>query len=202
MPPRLAPRHFELLRDLARSVDPVPASRIDGRMLRPLKSQALVTERNGLLVVTSAARTLVGGPALNEPGSAPPRLNEAQADLLRHLCRQAGPVPADHADGRIVRALVARGLVREEEGWVTPTPEGAEHYETHVRRRRRAGTDAGTRSARAESILRALEAIELAIPRDAEVRVGGDTIAYADDVITGLREFARQLVTKSSASDR
>lgn len=133
--------------------------------------------------------------------AAPRPLNDAQTDLLRYLCRQSGPVPADHVDGRVARALIARGFVGEHEGWVSPTPEGAAHFSSQIRRRRRAGAgaEAGSRAARGETILRALESIELAIPRDAEVHVGGDTFAYADDVISGLRAFARQLAREASA---
>jgi hypothetical protein len=40
---------------------------------------------------------------------------------------------------------------------------------------------------------RALDALEMAVPRDVEIRVGDATRAYADDVISGFREFARTL---------
>jgi hypothetical protein len=125
-------------------------------------------------------------------------LNEKQVDLLRHLYRQTGPVLCDHLDGRVVRALRSRGLVEEKAGWLTLTGDGRIEFEK-LRRRRVAGhVEAGNpRHARAEAIIRAIEALELALPRDAEVMVG-DMPAYADDVVEGLRGLARQL-TRSEA---
>jgi len=96
-----------------------------------------------------------------------------------------------------MRALQARGFVAETDAWVAATPAGITHFENHVRRRRRAASGGEVGSGRGEVILRALDAIELAIPRNAEVRVGGDTLAYADDVIEGLREFARRIEQKT-----
>lgn len=203
MPPRLEPHQLHLLRDIANSREPVPVSRVDGRMLRSLKRQALVTERGGLLVATPAAKSLVTGAGPNPaPSGGTHRLTEAQSDLLRLLCRQDGPVPSDHVDRRVARALVARGLARDAGGWIAATPEGAAHYGSHIRRRRRAGAGAesGSRAARGETILRALDSIELAIPKNAEVRVGGNMLAYADDVIAGLREFARRLSREANPS--
>lgn len=122
-------------------------------------------------------------------------LNDKQIDLLRHLYRQTGPALGDHLDGRVVRALRSRGLVAEtRDGWVSLTDAGREAFEK-LRRRRVASpmVESGTpRQARAEAIIRAVEALELALPRNAEVMVG-DMPAYADDVVAGLRGYARQL---------
>jgi len=123
-------------------------------------------------------------------------LNEKQVDLLRHLYRQTGPVLSDHLDGRVVRALRSRGMVEEKKGgWLTLTDAGRAEFEK-VRRRRVASPHAAevtnSRASRAEAIIRAIEALELALPRDAEVMVG-DMPAYADDVVQGLRGYARQL---------
>jgi DNA-binding MarR family transcriptional regulator len=122
-------------------------------------------------------------------------LNEKQVDLLRYLYRQTGPVLGDHLDGRVVRALRSRDLVEERNGWVSLTGAGREQFE-RLRRRRISSphvVESGSpRHARAEAIIRAVEALELALPRDAEVMVG-DMPAYADDVVAGLRGFARQL---------
>jgi hypothetical protein len=120
-------------------------------------------------------------------------LNEKQVDLLRHLYRQTGPALSDHLDGRVVRALRSRGMVDEKAGWLTLTPTGREAFEK-LRRRRVAGHVAAgaPRQGRAEAIIRAVEALELAVPRDAEVMVG-DMPAYVDDVVEGLRGLARQL---------
>jgi hypothetical protein len=121
-------------------------------------------------------------------------------DLLRYLYRQTGPVPCDHLDGRVVRALKSRGLLEEKGDWVSVSPAGRTEFE-RVRRRRvanpHAAASAGSpRSARAEAIIRAVEALELALPRDAELMVG-DIPAYADDVVAGLRGYARQLTRVS-----
>jgi hypothetical protein len=121
-------------------------------------------------------------------------LNEKQVDLLRHLYRQTGPVLSDHLDGRVVRALRSRGMVEEKGGWLTLTDSGRTEFEK-LRRRRVASPHAevaSPRASRAEAIIRAVEALELALPRNAEVMVG-DMPAYADDVVQGLRGYARQL---------
>jgi hypothetical protein len=121
-------------------------------------------------------------------------LNEKQVDLLRHLYRQTGPVLVENLDGRVVRALRSRGMVEEKGDWLSLTTDGRTEFEK-LRRRRvssHAGDAASSRHARAEAIIRAVEALELALPRNAEVMVG-DMPAYADDVVNGLRGLARQL---------
>jgi hypothetical protein len=81
----------------------------------------------------------------------------------------------------------------ESSGWVSPTEAGRAHFELVRRRRRRApGPDAEPRSVRAEVILRHVDGLERAIRGDAEIKVG-DVPAYADDVLEGLREYARDL---------
>jgi len=122
-------------------------------------------------------------------------LSPKQADLLRDLSRRTAPVPVDHLDGRVLRALETRNFIEQRNGWVSLTDQGRSHFETHVRRRRKVGRHAAEptpRGARAEAILRAVEILELALPREAEMQVG-DLHAYADDVVEGLRKFARQL---------
>ena len=122
-------------------------------------------------------------------------LNDKQVDLLRSLYRQTGPVLVDNLDGRVVRALRSRGLVQTKGEWLSLTDAGKTEFEK-LRRRRVVSPHsevASPRHARAEAIIRAVEALELALPRDAELMVG-DMPAYADDVVQGLRGFARQLV--------
>lgn len=122
-------------------------------------------------------------------------LSPKQADLLRDLSRRTAPVPVDHLDGRVLRALESRNFVARQGGWVSVTDEGREHFQTNVRRRRKVGRHAAEqtpRTARAESIIRAVEILELALPLEAELLVG-DVHAYADDVVRGLRRLARQL---------
>jgi hypothetical protein len=125
----------------------------------------------------------------------PNTLNEKQTDLLRYLSRQTGPVPTDHLDGRVVRALKSRQLVDERNGWVSVSVQGRSEFETKIRRRRAFSPhsiESGARTARAESIKRAIDALELAMPKDAELMIG-EIPAYADDVMEGLRRFARRL---------
>jgi hypothetical protein len=125
-------------------------------------------------------------------------LNDKQADLLRYLYRQTGPVPTAHLDGRIVRALKSRRYVEERDGWVTVSDAGRAAFEQNGapepkrRRRRRTSAEAGAGHARAQAIHRAVETLELALPKDAEVAVGS-IFAYADDVVEGLRKHARSL---------
>lgn len=123
----------------------------------------------------------------------PSLLNTKQTDLLRYLCRQAGPVPVDHLDGRIMRALQSRGYVSVSKTWASPTPSGR----TYLTRaddapRRGAEPDGSPRAARAQTILRAVTELERALPIDAEVQVG-TMPAYADDVLEALRRYAREM---------
>jgi hypothetical protein len=125
-------------------------------------------------------------------------LNDKQADLLRYLYRQTGPVPTAHLDGRVVRALKSRRYVDERDGWVTVSDAGRAAFEQNGapepkrRRRRRTSAQTGAGHARAQAIHRAVETLELALPKDAEVAVGS-IFAYADDVVEALRKHARSL---------
>ncbi|HEX2090861.1 MAG TPA: hypothetical protein VHG28_00610 [Longimicrobiaceae bacterium] len=125
-------------------------------------------------------------------------LSMKQSDLLRELSRRADPVPEDHLDGRVVRALEARNFIERREGGITLSGEGRAHFENHVRRRRRAthhGAESDPRGARAEAIRRAIEILELAVPREAEVLVG-DVEARAHEVVEGLRRFGQSLESR------
>lgn len=115
-------------------------------------------------------------------------LSEAQEDTLRYLCRQSGPVPRDHVDGRVLRVLLARGYVSAARGWVSATSAGRDCLAALAAR---AGGESA-KHGRRDAILRAIEAVERATPLDAEVRLG-ETTAYADDVLLGLRRYARRL---------
>ena len=125
-------------------------------------------------------------------------LNDKQADLLRYLDRQSGPVPASELDGRVIRALRSRELIQEQDGLVAVTPEGRAALESKPARRtrgRRPAVEKSAGHARAQAIRRALEALEGALPKDAEVAVG-PIFAYADDVVQGFRRYARQIERK------
>ena len=121
-------------------------------------------------------------------------LSPAQEEMLRYLVRQEGRVPEDHLDGRSLRVLVARGLATRQSGWVTHTESGRAHLEQHAARerdarRRRVGS--GQSSGRVEAVLRAADDIELALPKGAELMVGGVPV-YGDDVVAGIRRYARE----------
>ena len=129
------------------------------------------------------------------------RLSQVQEDLLRHLTRQTGPVPEDHLDGRVVRALAKRGFISLTRGWISATDGGLAALNAHVKREnaKRIGSAAGSpRHARAEAIRRAVDDLEAAIPRDAEVMVNGNP-AYADDIVAGLWQFSRRLADSETA---
>ena len=125
-------------------------------------------------------------------------LNDKQADLLRYLDRQSSPVPASELDGRVIRALRSRELIQERDGLVAVTPEGRAALESKPARRtrgRRPAVEKSAGHARAQAIRRALDALEAALPKDAEVAVG-PIFAYADDVVQGFRRYARQIERK------
>lgn len=122
-------------------------------------------------------------------------LSEKQTDLLRYLYRQNGPVSVDALDGRVVRALKSRKLIEVRGGTARVTEEGRLQVENPSRKarvRRPRVPDVASRHARAEAIHRAVEALELALPKDAEVAVGS-IFAHADDVVQGFRSYARRL---------
>jgi DNA-binding MarR family transcriptional regulator len=133
-----------------------------------------------------------------------PKVNTLQEDLLRRLVQEAEPVPVDDLDGRVVRALEGRGLVRRNAGVLEVTEAGREFYERHVRRRRRArsgwlrvgGTapaapadPAEERRQRADALRRAIAALEQALSGETTIEVG-DEAASAAQALAGLRDLA------------
>jgi glutathione S-transferase len=125
----------------------------------------------------------------------PSMLNDKQADLLRYLDRQSGPVSSADLDGRVIRALKSRACIEEKDGMVTVTEQGRAALSQRPARRtrgRRPAVEKSAGHARAQAIRRALDALEAALPRDAEVAVG-PLFAYADDVVQGFRRYARSL---------
>lgn len=182
-----------------RSRPGLPTSKIDGRTLRSLVRLALVTDDGGTLRATDAGRAAAeqaDHASAKPPGHpVPAALSDSQEKVLRYLVRQTGPVPADHLDRRVLRALASRGLVVESQGWVRPTEHADACLTTHTRRARarkvrRAANPA--RAARAEAILSAVQDLELALPRGAELMIA-TVPAYGDDVIAGLRALARTM---------
>ena len=192
-------RQAELLRFIC-DRGAVPRDQLDGRVLRPLLLQGWVTEHAGIVRATPTGQALAGrgtdDPVRSrESIPAQGRLSRAQEEFLRYLLRQTSPVLEDHVDGRVLRALLARGLVRSSGGWVSPTEEAAAQLSSHAHRDQRLRTRRAGRSpqsARAEAVFRAVEQLEAALPLDAELLVVQQP-AYADDVLAGLRRFARGL---------
>ncbi|HEV2149108.1 MAG TPA: hypothetical protein VGR37_17000 [Longimicrobiaceae bacterium] len=122
-------------------------------------------------------------------------MSDKQSDLLRDLSRRTEPVPEDHLDGRVVRALESRRFVERQDGRVVLTDAGRDHFQSHVRRRRRGRTLAAEqdpRTARADAVRRAIEILELAIPGEYAMRVG-DLDATGEELLEGLRRFAGQM---------
>ncbi|HEX8245586.1 MAG TPA: hypothetical protein VF541_18890 [Longimicrobium sp.] len=197
--PALKSHQIELLRAIC-TAGAMPAAQTDGRVRRPLEGHGLVTENGGMLRPTPAGRALAARPepasaAAGGPPPLPGRLSEKQEEVLRYMLRQTGPVPTDHLDGRVLRALSSRGLLEVSGGWARPTAASESHLQRHAHRdrqlgRRRAASSA--RAARAEAILRVTEQLEHAIPLNTELMIGGHP-AYADDVIAGLRKLVREM---------
>jgi hypothetical protein len=95
----------------------------------------------------------------------------------------------------VVRALSSRGLVDSAHGWVTFTSTAEPYLRKHAHKERKRGLRraAGSpRSARGEAILRIVEQLEHAIPRDAELMLGSHP-AYADDLLAALRKLGREM---------
>ena len=196
---KLKPHQEELLRFIIEQNSPVSAASLDRRNLRPLKAQHLVVEIRDSVYATEAGRAWVGSQkdSADRNIGVRVRLSEQQEEVLRYLIRQTGPVPEDHLDGRVVRALHTHGLVTRLAGWVRPSEDAPARlyaHEAHRRTSRQHEARDGS-SARIGAIYRAVEQLEAALPRDAEIVVGA-TPAYADDILKAVRQFAQQRETK------
>lgn len=202
--PNIKPHHLSLLADIIRAGGAIAEADLDGRVLRPLRAGCLVATRKGSVVTTpagrAAAQSFLAGDSVQaglrgaRVRPEPKRLSEPQEDVLREICRQGRSVLVDTFDGRVVRSLKGYGFVEESEGWLTATAAGREHFEQHVRRRRRvpADRDSGGRTGRVEAIQRCIERLELAISTHTEVMVG-DMPASIGDILAGLRHYASRL---------
>lgn len=145
------------------------------------------------------AATVSAEPEADLPGTT---LNDRQEDLLRALVQEDAPVPVDDLDGRVIRALEGRGLVRRSEGRVAVTEEGRSFYERRVRRRRRAragyahtaaaAPEADERKTRARLLRNAVEALHRVIGDAEEIEVG-DLNATAADALAALGELADRI---------
>ena len=176
----------------------MPAAQLDGRVLRPLLAHGLIVEAHGIVRPTPAGRALAersDDEITAVPAPLPSRLSESQEEVLRYLLRQTGPVPEDHVDGRVMRALETRGLVESARGWVRPTDAAEPYLRQHTHKDRQRGhrrAASSPRSARGETILRIVEELERAIPLNAELKIGGHP-AYADDLLAALRKLGREM---------
>jgi hypothetical protein len=189
------PHHYDLLRKILTAGE-LHLEQIDGRVLRPLRSSGLVRIDGQLVRVTAAGKEAVAAAPENsgvhmEVG----KLTAPQEDLLRLIVRQ-GSVVTEDVDLRTVRALRVRGLVKESKGALSITPAGAAYLEApaggYGRRRRGRPPQ---RHGRAEMILKAVEKLEKALPRDAEVLVG-PIMCGADDITVAFRSLARRINAK------
>ena len=164
---------------------------VDGRTLRPLVREGFAVLNETEVVPTEKGRRVVARDAASGEGrQSGARLNETQQDMLRRIIRD-GRVLDDYLDGRIARALLARGVVRSEDGWILPTEVGREALasaENGDGRRRKSSSEA----ARASAIRRAVRQLEEALPPGAEVLVG-NLMASAQDLVDGFRKHARKL---------
>jgi len=218
-----------LLKELAEKGAPVSEARLNPESLRSLAMRRFIKRLSGFSIITPdgrrALQSLARGqqpasahlerlahPSVHASSIAPEpepaegddtRVNNMQEDMLRQLAQAEHPVPFDDLDGRVVRALEGRGLVRRADGIVQLTDAGRTFYETRVRRRRRArsgwvksapapaeGTE--DRAVRARSIREAVDALQRAIGSADELEIG-DLIASADDAFAGLLDLADRI---------
>ncbi|HEX2081201.1 MAG TPA: hypothetical protein VHG08_26090 [Longimicrobium sp.] len=225
----LSPAEITLLKELAEKGAPVSEARLDANALRTLMLRRYIKRMSGFSVITPDGRRALESIQRGQtPAAAPPlrhrdifpvagaapeassdeeapdtTVNTTQEDMLRQLALAEQPVPFDDLDGRVVRALEGRGLVRKVDGLVSLTDAGRAFYESKVRRRRRArsgwvkaqpvpaeGTE--DRRVRAQSIRDAVDALQRAIGGADELEIG-DLPAVAEDAFAGLMELADRI---------
>jgi hypothetical protein len=227
----LSPEDIALLKELAEKGAPVSEARLNPDALRSLSMRRYIKRLSGFSIITPdgrrALQSLARGQqpdAVSQPariphpsarvstnGAAPEpegvddetRVNNTQEDMLRLLAQSEADVPFDDLDGRVVRALEGRGLVRRVEGLVQLTDAGRAFYESKVRRRRRArsgwvkaaavpteGTE--DRTVRARSIREAVDALQRAIGSADRLEIG-DLDAPADEAFAALLELAERI---------
>jgi DNA-binding MarR family transcriptional regulator len=233
----LSPEEIALLKELADKGSPVSEARLDADALRSLGLRRYIKRLSGFSIITPdgrralqslarggtpapAARQRDHGPYVPTPApveeAAPAAegdgttVNSTQEDMLRQLAQAESPVPFDDLDGRVVRALEGRGLVRRAAGVLEVTEAGREFYDRHVRRRRRArsgwlrvGSEGSSapppadaaeeRRRRADELRRAIAALEQALSGETMIDVGGEEKASVAEALVGLRELAERV---------
>jgi hypothetical protein len=230
----LTAEEIALLRELARNGGPLSEARLDAEALRTLALRRYAKRLSGFSIVTPEGRRalealdrgeqpqhtgprpaafpqILASNADDDADAAPTgdaadaSLNATQEDMLRQLALADAPVPFDDLDGRVVRALEGRALVRRSDGRVEITPAGKAFYETRVRRRRRVrGSWARTapvaveeaahdeRSARARSIREAVDALRRAVGGTETIPIE-ELEAPAEDAFRGFLELADRI---------
>jgi hypothetical protein len=229
----LSTAEISLLRELAQRGSPTSEARLDGDALRTLAMRRYVKRLSGFAVLTPDGRRALSSldqgiaptpaavPArISHPSEAAPAaeadapaengdvmLNTTQEDMLRQLALAESPVPFDDLDGRVVRALEGRGLVRREDGRVVLTDNGREFYQSRVRRRRRARAGgwavtsqpvqpadepADMENRAAQSLREAVDILRHAIGGADPIEVA-DMEAPADDTFAALIELADRI---------
>ena len=229
----LSTAEISLLRDLAQRGSPTSEARLNADALRTLAMRRYVKRLSGFAVITPDGRRALSSldqgiaptpaavPArISHPSEAAPAaepeapaengevmLNSTQEDMLRQLALAESPVPFDDLDGRVVRALEGRGLVRREDGRVVLTESGREFYQSRVRRRRRARAGgwattsqpvqpaeepADIENRAAQSLREAVDILRHAIGGADPIEVA-DMEAPADDTFAALIELADRI---------
>jgi hypothetical protein len=223
----ISPAEIALLKELAQKGAPVSEARLDADALRTLGLRRYIKRLSGFSIITPDGRRalqslekgqtpspapMLRDPYPMQPQSAAPEpapeadgtsVNTTQEDMLRQLALSEEPVPFDDLDGRVVRALEGRGLVRRSDGIVLLTEAGRTFYESKVRRRRRArsgwaksapipveGTD--DRDARANSIREAVDALQRCLGDMDRLEIG-DLDAPASEAFAALLELADRI---------
>lgn len=224
----ISPAEIALLKELAEKGAPVSEARLDAEALRALGLRRYIKRLSGFSIITPDGRkalqslqrgqTPAPAPSIRrdpypmqpreaapaaEPEADPTTVNTTQEDMLRLLALSEHPVPFDDLDGRVVRALEGRGLLRKADGIVLLTEAGRTFYESKVRRRRRArsgwtrsapapteGTE--DRTSRAQSIREAVDALQRAVS-DADRLEIGDLDAPAEQAFAALLELADRI---------
>ena len=223
----ISPAEIALLKELAEKGAPVSEARLDAEALRSLGLRRYIKRLSGFSIITPDGRRALqalqrgqtpapapsvrrdpypmqpreSAPAEPEPDST--TVNTTQEDMLRQLALSEHPVPFDDLDGRVVRALEGRGLLRKADGIVSLTEAGRVFYESKVRLRRRArsgwtksapapteGTE--DRTTRAEAIREAVDALQRAVS-DADRLEIGDLDAPAEQAFAALLELADRI---------
>lgn len=135
----------------------------------------------------------VAGPSVREASARSTGLSDVQFALLWDICAQDRLL--DHVDGRALRPLLARQLVRRVGGWVQETEAGRTALRQHL------ACLAERSTGRTAPVYRALLELEQLLIPGAEVRIGS-TLASVNDVVLGFYVHARTVDSAQSPRRR